>query len=469
MFVLKVSEGEGIYGEVDLHTRLYLRSMRNRSIFKNAAIAVLSAVVFGGWAQAQSCDFNLGPDSTLCNGQSLLLWGPSGALSYQWQNGFDSQAISASETGTYWCTATFPIVGSSLVVNGDFSQGDVDFTTDFVHGTGGTYGLLSLEGTYAVTTNPSLVHNNFVSCADHTGNGGQMLVVNGSPASNADIWCQTVNIAPNTNYAFSAWLMSVTPANPAQMDFLVNGVSLGTPLLASTTTCVWNQFYAVWNSGTATSATICIINQQLAISGNDFALDDIGFSPLCSYTDSVNVTVLPPAPVVEVGDGGEICPGRTAEVQATLNPADWPLSDLTYNWNTGAQTSGITVSSPGTYVVSVDGRCVHTEASVTYVQGNCASDLTMPNVFSPNGDGVNDNFGPIFTGEPANFFMEIRNRWGQVVYTAKQPSARWNGKVDGGPVPAGTYFWTIKYGARHNDGSISQEDKSGSVTLLGAK
>lgn len=434
------------------------------STFRSLLVAAIPTLLFVP-VQAQNCEFSLGPDTVLCNGQTVLLHGPSGALSIVWQNGFTSQAISAVSTGTYWCAATFPLAGSNLVVNGDFSQGDTDFTTDFVHGTGGTWGLLSVEGTYAVTTDPALVHDNFADCLDHTGNG-QMLVVNGSPLANADIWCQSVAVTPNTNYAFSAWLMSTTSENPAEMDFLVNGTSLGTPLIAAAIPCEWGQFYAVWNSGSATTANICIINQQLAVSGNDFALDDIAFSPLCTFTDSVDITVWPPAPVVDLGPGGSLCPGATEQVHAELVPAGWPGTDLVYTWSTGEQGQDITVPGPGTYTASVDGRCLHTSASVTFSADTCETVITMPNVFSPDGDGVNDAFGPIVSGEPQGFRMEIRNRWGQLVYTTTSARSRWNGRVDGGPVPDGTYFWTIAYGQRRSDGTVEQRHEAGHVTLL---
>lgn len=434
-----------------------------RFILAHVAVSTM-AMGFSHDGRAQDCSFSLGADTTLCNGQYLMLHGPTGTMSIEWQNGFQSQNISATETGTYWCTATFAQPGLNQVVNGDFSGGDTLFSTDFIHGTGGAYGLLSAEGTYAVTSDPSLVHINFAACGDHTG-GGNMLVVNGSPVPNADIWCQTVNVVPNTYYAFSAWLMSVTSPNPAEMDFLVNGTSLGTPLLASSNTCEWAQFYAVWNSGANTTATICIINQQLAVGGNDFALDDIAFSPLCSFTDSIDVTVLPPAPDVDLGSGGALCPGTTADVQAVLVP-EWTATNLSYTWNTGAHSPGITVPGPGTYTVLVDGPCIHLQDSVTFTLDICETDLSMPNVFTPDGNGVNDGFGPIYSGEPANFHMEIRNRWGQVLFTSSAANARWNGRAAGGPVPDGTYFWTVDYGDRMADGSVVQKRLAGHVTLL---
>ena len=422
---------------------------------------------------AQGCTFDLGPDTTLCHGQSILLHAPPGTLEFHWQNGFQSQTISTDTSGTYWCAATFMQLGANIVTNGDFSLGDTDFSTDFAHGTGGTWGLLSNEGTYAVTTNPNLVHVNFSSCGDHTG-GGPMLVVNGSSLADADIWCQTVTVTPNTYYAFSAWLMSCTPDNPAIMDFRVDGVSLGTPLLAASTTCVWNQFYALWNSGAATTVTICIINQQLAASGNDFALDDISFSPLCNYTDSIHVTILPPAPVVNAGPDGALCPGDTAEVTAALVPDTWPMP-VSYHWNTGADSAQIQVTGPGEYTVTATGLCVNSQSTVVFVQDTCEppppippppTEISMPNVFTPNGDGVNETFGPIVVGAPQGFSMEIRNRWGQLVFSSQDVGHRWDGRADGGPLPEGTYFWIVRYGKYHADGTTTQEKLTGNVTLL---
>ncbi|MCL4281171.1 MAG: gliding motility-associated C-terminal domain-containing protein [Flavobacteriales bacterium] len=435
--------------------------------FGALALACTAAVELA----AQDCPFSLGPDTTVCHGANLLLQAPVGVLELHWQNGFQSQTITADTTGLYWCTATFLQPGANMVSNGDFSGGDSAFTTDFTLGTGGTWGQLSTEGTYAITTDPSLVHTNFSACGDHTG-GGQMLVVNGSPLPNANIWCQTVQVTPNTYYAFSAWLMSCTPQNPAMMDFQVDGVSLGTPLLASSTTCAWDEFYAIWNSGNATSATICIINQQLAADGNDFALDDISFTPLCTFTDSIHVTVLPPAPGLDAGPGGALCPEDSATVMATLVPASWPLDDVVYTWSTGADSPSITVHDPGTYTVTATGLCLDAQATVVFLPDTCTlppTELWMPNVFTPNGDGSNDQFGPVVNGPPDGFRMEVRNRWGQRVFSTDRVERRWDGRANNGVVPDGTYYWVVHYGNRHADGQVTQETLTGSVTLLGGR
>ena len=440
--------------------------------FSNRVIFVLASVIASVLCQrtaiAQDCSFNLGRDTVLCAGQSLFLSAPSGALSVVWQDSSLTTVISANTTGVYWCRASFSDVGDNLVVNGDFEQGAVGFTTDLDLGIGGTWGPVSLEGTYGVSTDPFLLHSNFSSCGDHTG-GGSMLVLNGSAIPNESVWCQTISVQPNTTYAFSSWLMSTTPTNPADMTFSVNGVDLGGSLLARPATCIWDQFYSLWDSGTATEATICIVNQNVTPSGNDFALDDISFSPLCSYTDSLTVTLLPEPPSVTVEGAGSICPGTSIKLTAQLLPSGWPLNDMVFLWNNAATGQQITVNEPGDYMVGVTGRCLSAQASVTVGTENCTTSLTMPNVFTPNGDGVNDTFGPIVEGVPQGFEMEIRNRWGQVLFTSTQVGNGWTGRAGGEVVPDGTYFWEVHYKERLPEGSMVPKELSGHLMLLGSR
>lgn len=413
----------------------------------------------------QSCSFSLGSDTVLCHGQVIMLQVPPGALTWEWGNGMDPLMISTDTTGWYICRAVFPGTGGSVVVNGDFSQGDQGFTTDLVMGPGGSWGPLSQEGTYVVVSNGTAAHNNFAPCTDHTG-GGPMMVVNGSAVPNANVWCQTVTVQPNTDYSFSAWVATMVSEAPAILDFAVNGTSLGASLLAAVNTCEWDQFHAMWHSGASTSATICITNQNLAQSGNDFALDDISFAPMCSYTDSMYVERLGPAPGVDLGPDTAMCPGGSIDLVAAFNATGWPFQDVHFDWSTGEQGSQLTATAPGTYWVTASGRCLYQQDSVTIEAETCGGTIAFPNVFSPNQDGKNDQFRPITSGVITEFDMEVRNRWGQVVFSSKNVNSGWNGRVEGGPAPDGTYFWTARYALRNDTGALSEHKESGHVTLL---
>lgn len=178
---------------------------------------------------------------------------------------------------------------ANLIVNGDFSQGDMNFYTSYIPGTGGGAGLLSNEGQYAIASNAGDTHNQFANCPDHTG-GGNMMVVNasGNPDS---VWCQDITVEQNTEYAFSAWITSVTSQNPAELQFSINGTLLGNQFNASSSTCSWAQFEENWTSTTQTDITICIVNVNMTPAGNDFALDDISFTQICETIDEVTVSV----------------------------------------------------------------------------------------------------------------------------------------------------------------------------------
>lgn len=78
----------------------------------------------------------------------------------------------------------------------------------------------------------------------------------------------------------------------------------------------------------------------------------------------------------------------------------------------------------------------------------------MPNVFSPNGDGVNDVFGIVSFGDVLKVSQfEIYDRWGRRVWMGRGSSeaVSWNGQMNGRPVEAGTYFYMIRAVTRQGE------------------
>jgi gliding motility-associated-like protein len=233
-----------------------------------------------------------GNNTAICNGQSTQL-NATGGLIYSWtpSTGLSDPNIanpvaSPTSTTTYTVSSQSPI--GNAIVNGDFNSGNTGFSSSYTYTTNNT-----TEGQYYVGPNASAWNGGMASCGDHTSGSSNMLCVNGATTANVSIYCQTVNVLPNTNYAFSTWLMTLSAGNPAQLQFSINGSLVGSVFTAPGGTCTWQQFYTTWNSGASTTATICIVNQNTIASANDFALDDISFSQLCTATDTVVVTVNP--------------------------------------------------------------------------------------------------------------------------------------------------------------------------------
>jgi len=89
------------------------------------------------------------------------------------------------------------------------------------------------------------------------------------------VWSQTVEVTSGS-YNFSVWVASCHGASPAQLQFLINGISVGT-FTASSTTGLWQEFTTTWNSN-SNWATIQVVDLNTAAYGNDFALDDLSFT-----------------------------------------------------------------------------------------------------------------------------------------------------------------------------------------------
>lgn len=282
----------------------------------------------------------------------------------------------------------------NYVNNGNFSSGNTGFTSNYILGTGGTWGLLSNEGTYAVTSNPNNVHTNFANFGDHTTGTGQMLVVNGSSTPNTSVWCQTITVLPNSTYDFSAWSASCVSSAPAILQFSINGITLGTPYNLPATTGVWGQFHATWSSGTATSATICIVNQNTQPSGNDFAIDDIEFREICTTSDSIYLNVVNLQPAINFTPALG-CLADTVRFEA-VNSADTPSQ---YIWDFG-DGIGSPLQNP-THIYATQG--VYNVKLVTKKNG-CADSATVQiNTLHPLSIDFTINDDSICIGEQSQF------------------------------------------------------------------
>src|SRR5690606_38444967 len=185
-------------------------------------------------------------------------------------------------------------------------------------------------------TDPASWNSSMHTCQDHTTGSGNMMLVNGSPVANVVVWSQTINVKPNTNYAFSTWIQALWPPNPAELQFSINGKVTGIMITASLPTCTWSQFYTTWNSGENTTAVISIVNKNTRIQGNDFALDDISFAEVFVMRDSVTISV--DRPNIEAGLNKMICSGESVQLDASGASA--------YFWTPAAGLSSTSVANP---------------------------------------------------------------------------------------------------------------------------
>lgn len=113
--------------------------------------------------------------------------------------------------------------------------------------------------------------------------------------------------------------------------------------------------------------------------------------------------------------------------------------------------AGLTQGDMDIYVIDQCG------AEGTFNVSVIACDTEIPNVFSPNGDSMNDFFRiPGIEGFP-NSKLEIYNRWGNVIYQSNDYGGGWDGRINNEPVADGTYYYIL----RRSDG----ENFHGGLTI----
>lgn len=164
----------------------------------------------------------------------------------------------------------------------------------------------------------------------------------------------------------------------------------------------------------------------------------------------------PPLPAIEIDTF--ICLGAEIFLKYT-HPTG------TVVWEDGSTDSLFRVTEPGQYRATVH-HCGTTQEVIFNVpDGKCPCVFEVPNAFTPNGDGINDSFGPVYQCYFADYQLRVYNRWGQEVFTSTDPAEGWDGTVSGSDAPSEVYIWHAVYTAWH-EGQLFSRSAKGEVTLL---
>jgi gliding motility-associated-like protein len=90
--------------------------------------------------------------------------------------------------------------------------------------------------------------------------------------------------------------------------------------------------------------------------------------------------------------------------------------------------------------------------------------LYVPNAFTPNGDGLNDDFDP-FTKFLTKYEIHVFNQWGELVFVSNDENQNWDGKYKGTEAMEGVYTYVISYSYKYKNEEFSNEEK-GFISLI---
>jgi hypothetical protein len=172
---------------------------------------------------------------------------------------------------------------SNLVVNGDFSAGDVGFTTGYTLSTqspdlfeNGVHGIYAVIPIGSVNSETS--YGDWTNVAtDPQGGDGNVFVADAATDPNVTVWSETLTVNPYTNYTFSFDAAEISNACCSNAVF-VPTVS-GATGAALTLDGAWQQNATfVWNSGSDTSAVLSLTDTNTSGPYNDFVLTNVSFT-----------------------------------------------------------------------------------------------------------------------------------------------------------------------------------------------
>ena len=155
-----------------------------------------------------------------------------------------------------------------------------------------------------------------------------------------------------------------------------------------------------------------------------------------SLAQSITVTYLPYLSL-DLGDDQVLCFGESITLDAFSESAS-------YLWNDNSTEPEFTINEEGTFFVSIFNKCEELTDSIA-VDEFKFEDLKIPNVFTPNGDGFNDQFE--IRSPQANSAIRIYDRSGKEVFSSNQYQNDWSAEN----LPSGTYFYWMLESCTNNE------------------
>src|SRR5690606_24711073 len=115
------------------------------------------------------------------------------------------------------------------------------------------------------------------------------------------------------------------------------------------------------------------------------------------------------------------------------------------------------------YVSNTYGSCESDRVKIMVHKIKCCEqEMFIPNAFTPNGDGLNDEFQLRIDGLSRLVIFEVYNRYGNRVYLQQSPYGKWDGSMNGKPLDVGTYIYRAVFQCSNG----SEIERKGTIDLV---
>lgn len=441
-----------------------------------------------------SPSLNLGHDTSICPGQTVVLNATTANATYRWQDNSTASTYTATSAGTYSVTVTNPAGCSTtdVLIVSNFNLNSINLGNDTTLCTGqtltldattpgGTYHwqdnsmaasyVVTVAGTYSVT-----VTNSGGCTVSASINVSYSTLPPAFGLGNDTSFCPPFSATLNSGNINTLWSTGVTAAQ-------INISTAGT-------------FWAQQSNGCGTTrdtiqisvlstAQVTISGEKPVCTGDSVLLIANGSATSFNWsTGATSSAIYVYAPGIYWVDGStnSVCPAVRDSATIPNGHAPYvilgPDTNLcssdgltlklhvpysTYMWQDGTTDSSYRVFSSGNYSVTVTNSCGTSSASrnINIYPDECR--LHIPTAFSPNDDGANDVFRVHCKCPVQRFLIKIYNRWGEQVFTSNNINDGWDGTYKGRSAEMSVYVYYLEY-FNHCEGEM--EHQSGNITLI---
>ncbi|MBK9106284.1 MAG: gliding motility-associated C-terminal domain-containing protein [Saprospiraceae bacterium] len=375
---------------------------------------------------------DLGADDILCPGDTLQLSPMISGFSFLWQDMSTADSFLVVSPGTYFVQAT-NLCGNSA--------------DTMVVSAGGLVPPFDLGPDTMICQGSTLVLGVNIPDADFTWQDGSSL--------------SSFTVVSPGDYYVEASNSCSLESDTISINFLEPPLPFD---LGPDTTICPGEFILLEAPSTAFEITWQDGSNQSVFLADEAMTYQLRLQNECGVEeDSLTVEIDTLQPILDLEPEIPWCMGDTIVLDATQ------AFDATYTWSTGEQTPVILVTHPGLYVASVAVPCTSISDEVEVLQSaECIeSKFYLPNVFSPNTDGVNDVFqlavseGIVILSNEVSVF----DRWGNLLYYSTDVPFAWDGFASSDDTPSAVYVYIIHLQYAIN-GVHEEAILTGDVTLL---
>jgi len=170
----------------------------------------------------------------------------------------------------------------------------------------------------------------------------------------------------------------------------------------------------------------------------------------------------------ELAADTSICEGEPERIDIRKLVPLPMFENAKFRWEDGNTDSIRILQRPGLYKIEVVMPCTTIPLYLNVKSKDCGISIYVPNAFSPNNDGINDELKPFVKSilEFNYYQFKVFNRWGNIVFSTDNSEKGWDGKIGNKEVEmTGIYVWSLEYELKNGTGN-KKFIKSGEVTLI---